>query len=133
MAERIGMIGKSALMDRILASWSISAQSMLRKQFDTGTDPYGNKWKPLKRDYKPRIGGPLYKTGALRNSFEIIVDESGLFIRSDADYSGFHQSGTVNMVRRQMVPSISRGLPAAWRKSFKESAAKLMKASMVKR
>jgi hypothetical protein len=74
---------------------SLEIRDLIEDEFNQGKDPYGNKWKPLKRKGQP----PSHLTEA---------------------YATFHQIGTKHMVARPILPN-NTTLPAAWTAAIKAS------------
>jgi len=90
------------------ASESIAA--LIQRQFDTGTDPYGRAWKPLKPSTIKKKGHAriLIDKEKLRKGIDVRpMSGAGVQITIDADYAKYHQ-GT-----RPILPN--RGLPATWK------------------
>jgi hypothetical protein len=90
----------------------------LQTEFRAGTDPYGQRWAPLRPSTiaKGRRPPPLSDTYTLRNGTNVRPRRSGragLALTVGAPYGRFHQSGTRHMVARRIAPQ--KGLPAAWR------------------
>ncbi len=63
----------------------------LQLEFQTGTDPYGNRWAPL----KVRHGQPLRDKGHLMSSIDYRVDGDGVEIGTNLSYAPVHQFGAV--------------------------------------
>ncbi len=63
----------------------------LQLEFQTGTDPYGNRWAPL----KVRHGQPLRDKGHLMISIDYRVDGDGVEIGTNLSYAPVHQFGAV--------------------------------------
>jgi phage virion morphogenesis protein len=55
--------------------------------FHTGTDPYGQAWKPL----RSRQGQPLRNTGRLMNSVTYQVEGNSVVIGTNVKYAPTHQ------------------------------------------
>jgi phage gpG-like protein len=63
-------------------------------------------WKPRKDNKKHKL---LKKTGKMRKGFQFRTSNRGFTIKNNVDYSGYHEEGTENMVRRSaMDPSQSK-------------------------
>jgi len=64
---------------------------LIREGFATSTDPYGDRWAPLKL----RSGQPLRDTGGLQSSWHRrFVTAQGFVVASGKDYARYHQDGT---------------------------------------
>lgn len=62
---------------------------------------YGDKWKARKSF---RYEHPLLDdTGKMKNSFNFDVKGDSVIIRNTADYSGYHNEGTRNLPKRQIL------------------------------
>lgn len=85
--------------------------SALQKEFARGEDPYGRRWRKLSTG-KP---SHLTETSRLRRGTKATAmpgKRAGLRIQLGAPYAIFHQTGTVNMPARRILPQ--RGMPASW-------------------
>lgn len=101
------------------AALASEAQRQYRKDFSSGTDPYGTAWAPSKK----KSGKTLVRTGYLRSSGEVeTVTAEGFRFRVYAPYGGFHQSGTSRMPQRMIVPNARYGL-GNWLAPFNRIAA----------
>lgn len=64
---------------------------LIREGFETSTDPYGNRWAPLKL----RSGQPLRDTGGLQSSWhKRFTTAQGFVVSSGKEYAAYHQGGT---------------------------------------
>lgn len=109
----------------VMAAVAEEGIELVREGFDKERDPYGAKWKPLKR----RSGRILQDTGRLKASWHRrSVTAQRAVIGSAVGYARFHQSGTDRMPARRMVPSGK--LPASWRKQIHAVALKAFKSSI---
>lgn len=119
---------------------------LVRGTFEKSSDPYGERWEPL----KVRSGKPLEDTGGLKGSYHPQITADGFSVGSGKDYAGYHQDGTgvygrhKSKIRpekakalripgvgfrasvkgtpaRKMVPD-DRGLPPAWSDSLVDVA-----------
>jgi hypothetical protein len=88
--------------------------ALVRGEFASSTDPYGARWAPLKNDRGPRLGGPLLKTGALRDSAGAQPIANGVQFELGASYAGFQQNGTKTIEPRTILPRAGRDLPRPW-------------------
>lgn len=103
---------------------------IVRKEFTTATDPFGNKWIPLserRSRIKSKLGfplTPLTATGALSNSFtgqasakQLVFGSNRVF--PDGKDASSHQVGFTNSdgtktPPRQMLPLSGATLPSNW-------------------
>jgi len=101
----------------------------LRKQFDSGTDPYGRPWAPLRPTTlaKGRHEPPLTDTGRLRDGSRAAVapgGRAGLRLMVGAKYGYFHQVGfrvgRTTVPPRRILPQF--GLPRAWSLILRQAA-----------
>ncbi len=102
-------------------SKSIAAQ--INAQFDSGQDPYGRKWAALRPATlrRGRRPPPLTDTGAMRDSVRVSpAPGAGVTITIGAEYARFHQTGTVNMAQRPILPH--GGFPRGWSGAIQEAA-----------
>jgi phage gpG-like protein len=98
---------------------SLEIRDLIEEQFNQGKDPYGNKWKPLKRKGQPP--SHLTEDTPLRRSVEVKpASGAGLTITVTESYATFHQIGTKHMVARPILPN-NTTLPAAWTAAIKAS------------
>jgi len=118
LIEQARLIASVQFRMNVLKNLAEAARTEIVLGFATSTDPYGNRWAPLKA--KPgsrRYGGqPLRDRGILQNSFNVEPTATGILIRA-VIYAGFHQYGTRRMVARRMVP-VDNNLGPRWRRSF---------------
>lgn len=97
----------------LLAVVGATVLTKVQMGFRTGTDPWGNKWKPIKwrapRMAKGKLskagkaqaeanaagtpGQPLRDTGALNRSITMRVDNDGVTIGTNLKYARVHQFG----------------------------------------
>lgn len=120
----------SEVPSRAAADASVRIAGLIDESFDAGTDPYGRAWAPL-RPYtlaKGRFPPPLTDSGAMRASVDVKPTAgAGIEVTIGTDYATFHQTGTRDMVQRQILPQ-SGGLAPSWR----EAIAAAVRAAMSK-
>lgn len=102
------------LKKKILKIINDSVKKLIKKEFDTSTDPYGKKWKKKKI---PNGKPTLIDTGKMRRSFRYLSTEKEIKVTNSTSYFPLHQSGTSKMPARVMVPK-SKGLTQIWRKQI---------------
>ena len=97
----------SEIGDRLIA--------LVKDGFETGTDPAGRRWAPLKR----RKGKPLLDTGTLMRSFIRSASEAGVTVGTATVSAALHQFGgkagrnrATTVPARPMLPADA--LPADW-------------------
>ena len=107
-------------------------QSLLRKQYRTGQDPYGNAWAAL-RPWTLRTHGPppLTDTGAAKaGTVAKAMRGSGIAITIDAPYMAFHMTGYLNARTGTHVPARpvlpTAALPASWQQALKDAVGQAM-------
>lgn len=107
-----------------------------RDRFQTSTNPYGFKWRPLaqstlnstvrtgrkRRSYGTR---PLVRQSTLMNSFNSSgTDHQVIVIGTPLDYAKYHQGedGRIptRVPRRMILPTKARGLPPAYYQAIRE-------------
>ena len=79
----------------------------IQKQFDSNSDPDGNKWAPLspvtiarKKQNKDKI---LTEYTPLRKSIRVNVLQEGLQLTAGVPYAKYHQQGTSKMPQRVIL------------------------------
>lgn len=105
---------------------------VIEQQFDSGTDPYGRAWAPLKPYTlaKGRFPPPLTDTREMRESVEVRPTASGgIEVTMGVDYATFHQTGTRDMAQRQIMPQ-SGGLPASWSSAIADAVREATRKAM---
>ena len=90
---------------------------VIDQQFESGVDPYGDPWADLV------IGGPshLQDTEGMRRSVQVSASNGSIQVFID-DPSGFHQTGTVNMVDRPILPSDAGDMPPGYELALLQAA-----------
>lgn len=118
LIARARNIASPAFRQAALSNLAEAARTEIVLGFERGADPHDSRWAPLKVRHGRRVGGqPLRDTGRLQNSFNVRTSATGIVIRSNVTYAGYHQYGTRRMVARPMVPS-GQDLGPRWRRSF---------------
>ncbi len=87
---------------RLVKAFSPYARSLVVRNFNRQTDPYGRKWKPVKLNTKRRASSKaLIDTGALRNSISSqVINDYTIRIGSPLVYAPVHQFGAVIVPKR---------------------------------
>lgn len=99
---------------------------LVQQGFDAESNPYGDRWKPKKRDDGRAI--LVGKTARLRRGWHTKKsDKGGFTIAPSVSYAAFHQRGTKRMSKRMMVPQRSSGLPPKWKQALIEVNALVMR------
>jgi phage gpG-like protein len=102
----------------------------VRDMFANETDPYGNKWAPLKASTLRRKKGNsviLYRTGALgQGSYVLYTGRRLVFTFGPAaQYAQDGDPGRGNRPPRMVAPAY--GMPKSWRDDAKRAAAEVAK------
>jgi phage gpG-like protein len=102
----------------------------VRDMFTNETDPYGNKWAPLKASTLRRKKGNsviLYRTGALgQGSYVLYTGRRLVFTFGPAaQYAQDGDPGRGNRPPRMVAPAY--GMPKPWRDDAKRAAAEVAK------
>jgi phage gpG-like protein len=86
-------------------------EQLIDEQFDRRAAPDGTAWEPRK---PPTGTWPLLeKTGRMRRSYHVVATTTGIRVTNSRDYAGYHQTGTIYMPARKVLPD--GPLPADWR------------------
>jgi len=121
LADRLAQLAK--IPSRIAAAVADKITEALREEFDSGSNAYGNPWKPLLPQTIRRKRGDariLRRTDAL-SAATVAKPRGGAGVEiTSLDYGSFHQSGTKNMVARKIMPDGS-ALPPAWSKAIQSA------------
>lgn len=115
VAARLDSIATSGTLDAVKREVAIGGVKLIEREFARSQDPYGNRWHALKRPDKNRIGGPLVKTGAMRDSVLAQPTPTGVRFSVNTPYAAYHQDGTATIPIRMMLPKKWLGLPETWR------------------
>lgn len=106
----LGSISKSCRnLEPPLTGWGNKLVAQTEDQFNTQTDPDGDKWADLAPSTllsKVRGGYPasiLTRKGEMRKSFRIKVSAMQLELLSDSPYLKYHQRGTSRMPQRVIL------------------------------
>jgi phage gpG-like protein len=90
LTNRLKDLAGKGPMSQLSAQLAEESLYQVRQGFRNQRDPYGEKWRPLKR----RSGRILRDTGRMANSYgRVKSDRKGFVIASNVDYSGVHQYG----------------------------------------
>jgi phage gpG-like protein len=74
----------------VLSTWARTVESLVRTEFQTGQDPFGKPWAPL----KIRRGQPLVKSGRLaKQATTVKTFDTGIEIDVDLVYAAVHEFG----------------------------------------
>lgn len=81
---------------------------LVRECFETSTDPYGDRWAPL----KIRSGQPLRDTGGMQVWHKRNLSKTGFEVFSPKMYAIYHQRGTgiYGPRKHPIVPTKARAL-----------------------
>lgn len=99
--EGVDKLGRVAILRRELSAvLGAAAIERLGHEFESGTDPYGEPWKPT----TSRDGQTLRDTGRLLNAFHFRARGDGFKLGNAVKYAGTHQYGAT------ITAKTSRGL-----------------------
>lgn len=93
----------------------------LVRGFESGTNPYGAPFAPLKPSTirrHNRSPPPLSHTMALKAAAKIILQGLSLRFNGTPPYGDIHMGGSRYMAKRAFYPDA--GLPASWQKDIKD-------------
>ncbi len=127
LMDRLGELASAP--SRVSAAASEKIAALIDQQFAAGNDAYGKPWAPLKPATlaKGRTPPPLTDSGDMRSSVSVKpLPGSGIEVTMIVPYSGFHQTGTRNMVPREPLPDQSE-LPKSWQEAISSSFSKALK------
>jgi hypothetical protein len=102
-----------------------SISTLIQRQFDTGTDPYGRRWKALKPSTIKKKGHAQIGVDShrMRESIDVRpMSGAGVQITVEPDYAAYFSR------RRPLFPD--RGLPRTWQKAITGALNKEAKAAL---
>lgn len=124
LVRRLELMASPSFRYDLAKALADEAGKQYRRDFQNGTDPYGEAWAKGKKE----SGKTLVDTGYLRASGEpVSITPNGFRFRVYAPYGVFHQSGTKRMPQRMIVPSGLYGL-GKWGEPFNRVAAAKVRA-----
>lgn len=130
LARNIARLGE--VPSRVARDGAAGIARHIDHQFDSGTDPYGRPWAPLRPATlrRGRHAPPLTDTHAMRDGIAVRPQAgAGIAITFASDVpAGFHQGGTVNMVARKILPEGT--LPRTWNEALSGAAGAAVKQTM---
>jgi phage gpG-like protein len=86
-------------------------EQLIDERFEARAAPDGSAWAPRK---PPTGTWPiLEKTGRMRRDYHVTATTTGVTVQNNRPYAGFHQTGTVYMPARPVLPN--GPLPSDWR------------------
>lgn len=94
---------------------------------------FDRPWAPLSKNYHPKTGSMLNRTGALRHSLHGRIDGTRLIFSSSLPYAGIHNFGGI--IRQDFVPTprMRKRAMAKYKKSRSEGDLRVAVAKRVKR
>ncbi len=120
LADNLGEL--ATIPSRISKNVAARIKELIKVQFATGQDPYGQSWKELlPSTVRRKKGDSRILLRSDRLSIETFAKPSsgaGISLVS-VDYGGFHQSGTKHMASRPILPARS-DLPTSWQSIIRE-------------
>ena len=112
---------------RVASALAGAGESLVAAGFTANRSPDGLSWAPLKR---PRVGlgGPLLKTGAMRNDASRAVVSATGFVMTAPAGKAVHQRGYAarNLPARPFYPESGR-LPPVWEAVMEAAADRALK------
>ncbi len=112
--EKLSRVSTSGFMSEVRRQVATDGLRLINAGYQRSTDPYGMPWKPLKDPSGQRVGGPLLKTGAFRDTWMAYPTPVGVRFLSGVDYGAYHQYGTRTIPFRRVIPLTQYGLPKPW-------------------
>lgn len=129
LAERLADL--SRIPSRVAGDAADEISTLIQGEFASGNDPYGQPWATLADATiaRGRSAPPLTDTGALAEGLEVTpMQGAGIEISFSEAYGAFHQTGTVNMPPRPILPTDQ--MPEAWSQAIAGSFARSMGEAM---
>jgi phage gpG-like protein len=109
---RIRQAAAGAIRDQV--------ELLIDERFEKRAAPDGTKWAPRK---PPTGTWPLLeRTGRMRRDYHVTATATGIQVTNNRDYAKFHQTGTVYMAARPVLPTTGQ-LPGEWRRRIDEAVA----------
>lgn len=100
---------------------------LIQDEFASGQDPYGTAWEELAESTVQRKGGDdriLIRTGETQaETYARPTAGAGIEVVS-TEAAGFHQTGTVHMPARPVLPGDHDGLPEEWEEAIDDETEK---------
>lgn len=123
LSDRLSAAASSGAreVNRVVA---IAVEGQLEKQYATGTSPGGQTW----RNKVDGTRSYLQKTTRMRKSTTAVAGVQGVTVTAPKP-AGFHQSGTVNMAQRRIVPDSLDKAPA-WREAVQSAVREVVLGSL---
>lgn len=117
LADRLGELAQ--VPSRAAKDAATRISSLVAREFETGTDPYGAAWKPLAASTIRRKGHDtiLVDTGKLALGTGAKPSGGAGIELASVDYGQYHQSGTSRMPRRPIFPDRAE-LPKDWQEAI---------------
>ncbi len=119
----------ASVPSRISKPVSNGINELIKKQFDTGIDPYGTSWAKLLPSTIRRKKGDarvlLNTDSMMSQTVAVPLPGSGIELRT-VTYASFHQTGTKHMVRREVLPC-REDLPITWQNIISTEFSKAFK------
>jgi phage gpG-like protein len=115
----------AAVPSQIAPDVARGIEGEIREEFQAGTDPYHRPWAQLRPATlaKGRRPPPLTDTREMIGSLDVRPSQgAGVTVEFGAEYAGFHQVGTKDMVARPPLPT--GGFPSTWSQIIRDAAAK---------
>lgn len=130
LMENLGEL--TSIPSRVAKDAAEKIAHLIDDQFSQGCDPYGNAWADLApaTKAKGRLPPPLTDTGKMRGSVQVKpLQGAGIEISIAPDYAHFHQTGTVHMPERSILPDGTE-LPEEWDHAIETAMTQATKRAM---
>lgn len=110
---------------------AIEVATIMEREFTEGVGPTGQQWAKLADATLAggRTPPPLTASGNMRGKTSVLPTVKGVTVRVPGPAS-FHQYGTENMPRRQLLPESGTSLPPRWQEPIEAIGLKVLKAKL---
>lgn len=126
LVKKLEAMASPSFRASLSAALAAEAQRQYRKDFASGTDPYGAAWPKGKK----KSGKTNIVTGYMRASGEpVTVSAEGFSFKVYAPYAPFRHYGTRYAAATPLVPIAARGL-GLWAAPFNRIAARAVRELM---
>lgn len=96
-----------------------TVEQLVDERFHERADTKHRPWAPRK---EPTGSWPLLeRSGRMRRDYHVTATTTGVSVTNNRPYAGYHQTGTVYMPARKVLPD--GPLPADWRERIDEAVA----------
>jgi hypothetical protein len=114
--EKLERVADGGLTSSIAREVAVEGLKVIDQGFATETDPYGNRWRPLKEPARKHGAGILDDTGVMRRAFFAFpAGTSVRFVNNSVQACAQNYGRSeVNLPSRRMLPDIKMGLGFKW-------------------